>query len=252
MVELALGTSFVRRVKTERIQIKRVGESIGRRRTSGTTARSRADGRSVHNLFGALEHLERNGVLVALLEAANVSFIAKTNSFFVGLDGMTPGFQEASKSLDVLGVASVVLVNLALVGDDHVAVAIDERLAERGGILKCGNVLAQLVDLGPDEHGVAIRVDAHAVDVVVEDVTVLVELAGLDQAGGDVTIGVLLTGFKVEMSINGTAEGKLALARDALAGFGGRGRGQGKARKAKERGGDGRGGAYGKLHFDGY
>ena len=134
---------------------------------------------------------------------------------------MALGFHEASKSLHILGVFSVVLVNLALVGDDHVAIAIDQRLAELVWVLIRGNVLAQLVDLGSDKHGVAIRV--HTVDVVVEDVPVLVELARFDQAGGDVTIGILLTGFKVEMGINGAAEGKLSIARDALARLGGRG-----------------------------
>ena len=90
----------------------------------------------------------------------------------------------------------MVLVNLALVGDDHVAVAIDQRLAERIWVLIRRDIVAELLDLGPNKNGVAIRV--HAVDVVVEDVTVLVELAGLDQAGGDVSIGIFFTGFKVD------------------------------------------------------
>ena len=96
-------------------------------------------------------------------------------------------------------------------------------------------ILAELFDLGTDKDSAAVRMDAHAVDIVVEGVTIFVELAGLDNSRSHAAHGILLTGVEVEMGIKSTAEGELSITGDALAVRGAR-RCRSEGGQAEERG----------------
>lgn len=83
---------------------------------------------------------------------------------------MTLVNEEACESLNIVGILSMVLVDLAFVSKNIVAVAIQERLMKGLLVLIRRDVLAEPVDLGSNKRCLAVGVDAHAVDVVVKGV----------------------------------------------------------------------------------